>query len=284
MALCRLIQDDGHARWAVHDGAHARPLPPGTTLRGLLGGGLDGLRAALASVADDAPIDGALAPPIDPDTEIWAAGVTYEASREAREHESALPDVYRRVYDADRPELFLKTIGWRAVGPHASIGVRADSTWDVPEAEVALVIAPDGTVAGFTVCNDVSSRSIEGDNPLYLPQAKTYRNSCALGPWIVPAWDVPDPYALGIEVAIRRTGEVVWSDATSTATLHRRYDDLVSWLRRELDFPHGVVLSTGTSLIPPEGVTLEDGDEVTITIDGIGTLRNPVVRGGRPTG
>jgi 2-dehydro-3-deoxy-D-arabinonate dehydratase len=157
--------------------------------------------------------------------------------------------------------------------------VRADSTWDVPEPEVAIVINAHAEIVGYTIGNDVSSRSIEGDNPLYLPQAKVYDGCCALGPGIVPAWEVPDPYALGIHMRIHRAGNVHWTGETSMREFARKLDDLVEVLFREDTFPDGVILSTGTALVPDNPFTLESGDNVEIEIDALGTLRNPVVRG-----
>jgi 2-dehydro-3-deoxy-D-arabinonate dehydratase len=157
--------------------------------------------------------------------------------------------------------------------------VRADSTIDVPEPELAVVLNHAAEVVGYTICNDMSSRSIEGENPLYLPQAKIYLGGCAVGPWIRPALEVPDPYALTIELTISRAGAVVWEGSSSTATLRRRIDELASYLFREDDFPAGAILSTGTSLVPDLPFTLEAGDEIRIAISEIGELVNPVVRG-----
>ena len=159
------------------------------------------------------------------------------------------------------------------------MAVRSDSTLDVPEPEVALVINAFGEIVGYTVCDDVSSRSIEGENPLYLPQAKIYLGSCALGPMVRPAWEVADPYALRIELTIRRSGAVAWQGSASTAQLHRRYDDLAGYLMRADVYPEGVVLSTGTCLVPPAPFSLEAGDVVEMSIDEIGTLTTDVVRG-----
>jgi 2-dehydro-3-deoxy-D-arabinonate dehydratase len=222
--------------------------------------------------------DVTLLAPVDGRTEVWACGVTYQISREARleesEHEA---DLYARVYEAERPELFFKSVAWRVAGSGAPIGIREDSAVTVPEPEVALIISAHGEIVGYTICDDVSSRSIEGENPLYLPQAKTYAGGCALGPMIRPAWEVADPYALRIELAITRGGAVAWSGTASTAQLRRRYDELVSYLMRADVHPDGAVLSTGTCLVPP--FTLQEGDTVTITVDEVGTLESPVVRG-----
>jgi len=217
--------------------------------------------------------------PIDGQTEVWAAGVTYRRSEEARVEESGTPDIYTKVYSAERPELFFKATARRVAGPDEPVVVRGDSTWDVPEPELALVINAGAEIVGYTIGNDVSSRSIEGDNPLYLPQAKVYVRSCALGPGITPAWQIDDPYALRMRMRILRGGQAYWSGEASTADLKRRLEDLVEYLFREDDFPDGVILSTGTSLVPDSPFTLQHGDIVEIEIDQLGLLRNPVVRG-----
>jgi 2-dehydro-3-deoxy-D-arabinonate dehydratase len=227
------------------------------------------------------PAEGAvLLAPVSGRTEVWAAGVTYQRSRTARMAESEhSADIYDRVYAAERPELFFKSAAWRVCGPGAPVSVRADSSIDVPEPELAVVLNYAGEVAGYTICNDVSSRSIEGQNPLYLPQAKVYLGGCAVGPWIRPAWEVPDPYALTIEMTITRGNAVAWQGTSSTSGLRRRIDELAAYLFREDDFPCGVVLSTGTSLVPDLPFTLQPGDEIRIKISEIGELVNRVVRG-----
>jgi 2-dehydro-3-deoxy-D-arabinonate dehydratase len=258
-------------------------LGEGTTLAELLRLPLDGLRDRLAAASSASSLvlgDVELLAPVDGRTEVWACGVTYETSREARVEESEqAADVYELVYDAERPELFFKSAAWRVSGPGQPIGVREDSTLDVPEPELALVVNRLGEVVGYTICNDVSSRSIEGENPLYLPQAKVYSGACGLGPWITPAWEVPDPYQLGIRLTIDRDGAQAWDGRASTSSLHRRLDDLVGYLMRGDTHPDGAILSTGTCLVPPPPFSLTAGDLVTIAIDGIGTLTNPVVRG-----
>jgi 2-dehydro-3-deoxy-D-arabinonate dehydratase len=217
--------------------------------------------------------------PIDGQTEVWAAGVTYRRSEEARVEESGTPDIYTKVYSAERPELFFKATPRRVAGPEESVVVRADSTWDVPEPELAVVVNVRAEIVGYTIGNDVSSRSIEGDNPLYLPQAKVYARSCALGPGITPAWEIENPYALGMSMRILRAGKVHWSGEASTSDLKRRLEDLVEYLFREDDFPDGVILSTGTALVPESPFTLQHGDVVEIEIDQLGLLRNPVMGG-----
>jgi 2-dehydro-3-deoxy-D-arabinonate dehydratase len=237
-------------------------------------------QAENADGAESAPGDVVVLAPIDGRTEVWACGVTYEISRQARREESEQSaDIYQRVYDAQRPEIFFKSAAWRVAGDGQPIAVRADSGINVPEPEVALVINSEGQVAGYTVCNDVSSRSIEGENPLYLPQAKSYLGACALGPMIRPFWEIEDPYALSIEMVISRAGTIEWSGTASTAQLHRRYDELISYLMHSDVHPEGAVLSTGTCLVPPLPFTLQDGHLVRISVSGVGTLENPVVRG-----
>ena len=229
----------------------------------------------------DPAADAELLAPVDGRTEVWAAGVTYERSRTARMEESEQSaDIYDRVYAAERPELFFKSAAWRVSGPGEPVSVRSDSAIDVPEPELAVVLNAAGEVVGYTICNDMSSRSIEGENPLYLPQAKIYLGGCAVGPWIRPAWEVPDPYALTIELTIARDGAVAWAGQRE----HRGAapDRSTSWpgtcSARTSSRP-GAVLSTGTSLVPDLPFTLEAGDEVRIRISGIGELVNPVVRG-----
>jgi 2-dehydro-3-deoxy-D-arabinonate dehydratase len=221
-----------------------------------------------------------LLPPVDGRMEVWAAGVTYTISRDERMAESErAADVYRLVYDAPRPELFFKAAAWRVVGDGEPIAIREDSEIDVPEPELAVVVNAAGEIAGYLVCNDVSSRSIEGDNPLYLPQAKIYLGSCAVSSGIRPAWEVPDPYDLQISLEIVRDGERVWHGTASTSQLHRRLPELVDYLCRGQIFPDGAVLATGTSLVPPLPFTLRPGDVVDIAISEVGRLRTPVVEG-----
>ncbi len=257
-------------------------LPAASGLAGLLALPLHQIREICARPGGPAVEYGRaeLLAPVDGGTEVWAAGVTYERSRTARMAESEnSADIYDRVYDAQRPELFFKSAAWRVSGTGAPVSIRADSSINVPEPELAAVLNYAGEVVGYTLCNDMSSRSIEGQNPLYLPQAKIYLGGCAVGPWIRPAWEVPDPYALTIELTISRRGSVTWEGASSTSSLRRRIDELAAYLFREDDFPGGAVLSTGTSLVPDLPFTLEAGDEIRIKISEIGELINPVVRG-----
>jgi 2-dehydro-3-deoxy-D-arabinonate dehydratase len=236
------------------------------------------LDAARGNARDTLPLDAVqLVAPIDRQ-EVWAAGVTYLRSRDARMAESTQRDVYDRVYDAERPELFLKATPNRVVGPGEPVAIRGDSTWDVPEPELALVLNRHGETVGYTIGNDMSSRSIEGENPLYLPQAKMYQACAALGPSIALAWEIDNPLALSIVLTIRRGGEEHFRGETATSQIHRPLESLVAFLHRHNEFPHGVVLMTGTGIVPPEEFTLEDGDEVEIAIDQLGVLRNPVIR------
>jgi 2-dehydro-3-deoxy-D-arabinonate dehydratase len=280
--LIRFLAGGGEPRVGALDGDVVTELAAAGSLGDLLALPLDRIREICANPGG-APVAAAEArvlAPVDGRMEVWAAGVTYERSRTARMAESEQSaDVYDRVYAAERPELFFKSAAWRVSGPGEPVSVRSDSTIDVPEPELAVVLNAIGSVAGYTICNDMSSRSIEGENPLYLPQAKIYLGGCAVGPWIVPAWEVPDPYALTIELAIVRAGATAWTGSASTAALHRKIPELAAYLFRADEFPAGVILSTGTSLVPDLPFTLQADDEVRIRISGIGELVNPVVRG-----
>lgn len=206
--------------------------------------------------------------------EVWAAGVTYRISEEARTEESSMPQMYIDVYDAERPELFFKAARNRTVGPDEAIGVRADSNWNVPEPELGIVLYR-GEPVGYTVGNDVSSREIEGENPLYLPQAKIYDRCCSLGPCI--STDIADPHALDISMTITRDDDAVYEDSTTTDEMVRTCEDLVSYYTRHNAVPETAVLLTGTSLVPGEEFSLQSGDHVAIEIEDIGVLSNPVV-------
>lgn len=208
--------------------------------------------------------------------EVWAAGVTYAWSREARVREARAKEIYVRVYEADRPELFFKALAEKVAGPNDWIGLRGDSRWNVPEPELALLVNPACHIVGYTVANDVSSRDIEGENPLYLPQAKIYHHSCALGPVVTLADEATDNPNLGIQLSITRAGERVFAAETSTSRMNRRLDDLAAYLGRYNDFPYGACLLTGTGIVPGDDFTLQDGDAVAIEIDRIGVLRNTV--------
>jgi 2-dehydro-3-deoxy-D-arabinonate dehydratase len=248
---------------------------------GTIGEALDAAGISSTTVAsyDDAagsePAAGVmhLVAPVRP-AEVWAAGVTYERSREARVHESAERDIYERVYDAERPELFLKATGPRIVGPGAPVGLRSDSRWQVPEPEIGIVLGASGEIAGYTLGNDMSSRDIEGDNPLYLPQAKIFAASCALGPVVVAGSDIPNPYDLDIGMRIERADTTLFEGTTTTGNLHKRLDVLSAYLRRDNWIAPGTVLLTGTGIVPPDDFTLQPGDVVEITCDAIGMLRN----------
>lgn len=224
--------------------------------------------------------ESAILAPLSPVTrqEVWAAGVTYRRSREARREESRASgggSFYDRVYDADRPELFLKATPSRVVAPGQAMRLRRDSGWIVPEPEFTLLIAPSGGITGYTIGNDLSCRDIEGENPLYLPQAKTFDACAALGP-AIRVTSTPLPPETGIALRIRREGETVFEGETTLAQMKRRFEDLVAYLFRELSHPEGVFLMTGTGIVPPDEISLAKGDEVVISVQGIGELRNPV--------
>ena len=208
--------------------------------------------------------------------EVWAAGVTYSDSMRERQAESDTPDVYAKVYSADRPEIFFKGTGERMQGPNEELGIREDSGWDVPESELAVVII-NGEIAGYTIGNDMSSRSIEGENPLYLPQAKVYNKSFSLGPCIVSKDEIEDPQNLKVELSITRKENIVFQGESSTSEMKRNVYELVEWLLKSNDLPQDAVLMTGTGIIPPQDFTLNEGDIVSISIEKIGTLTNKIV-------
>jgi len=217
-----------------------------------------------------------LLPPID-QQEVWAAGVTYYRSRTARMEESEEAGgatFYDKVYDAERPELFLKATARQVVGSGGMVNIRRDSTWDVPEPEFTLLISPKGKITGYTIGNDMSSRSIEGENPLYLPQAKVYDGSAAIGPCILVAESEPPP-STAINLKIDRNGKEAFNETTELSQMKRKPKDLVGWLYRECSFPNGSFLMTGTGIVPDE-FSLAPGDGIKITIEGIGTLENTV--------
>lgn len=241
----------------------------------------DLLKQAAALATDSAlPLaDVTLLPPIDAQ-EVWAAGVTYKRSQTARMEESeAAASCYDRVYNADRPELFFKATPHRVRGHGQPLRIRRDATWNVPEPEVALVLDRRLRIVGLTVGNDMSSRDIEGENPLYLPQAKCYDASAGLGPWILLVDRIPDRKTMGIRLVIRRQGREVFDAQTSAGEMARTFEDLVGWLGRDNVFPTGAVLMTGTGVVPDSDFTLAPGDVVDITIDHIGTLSNPIIQG-----
>jgi 2-dehydro-3-deoxy-D-arabinonate dehydratase len=278
MQLCKVQLNRGAIRAAILDGGQVRLLTaaslsavlhaddPATAAQGLLDAGATPL--ALADVTLLAPLD---------HQEVWAAGVTYKRSQEARERESAgAARFYDLVYTAPRPELFFKAPAWRVVGPGEAIHVRRDSRWSVPEPELALVISPSLRIVGYTIGNDVSARDIEGENPLYLPQAKFYDRSCAAGPAITLASGLPPPEQAHIRLTIVRHGSRVFEGATNLAAMARPFEELVSWLGRETTFPDGAILLTGTGVVPPDDFSLAVDDVVIIEVDGIGQLTNRV--------
>ncbi len=211
--------------------------------------------------------------------DVWAAGVTYKRSQQARMDESEHgASHYDLVYSADRPELFYKANPSQVVSPGEPVRVRTDSNWSVPEPELALMVTPEMKICGYTIGNDMSARDIEGENPLYLPQAKVYNQSCALGPAVLLADEPISMSDTSISLKIERESETVFEGATSLDQLHRSLEELATWLGKELDFPNGAILLTGTGIIPPDQFTLQNRDVVTIEIAGIGTLVNPVVK------
>lgn len=212
--------------------------------------------------------------PVTPD-EVWAAGVTYHISEQARKTESGTPDVYLDVYEGDRPEIFFKATESRTVGPNEAVGVRGDSTWDVPEPELAVVLY-QGEIVGYTAGNDVSSRSIEGENPLYLPQAKMYDRCCSIGPCVASTETVNDPHELKLSMTIKRNGNILYEESTSTSEMVKSCEELVSYYTRHNAVPETVVLLTGTALVPEEGFTLKARDHIIIELDDIGVLENTV--------
>ncbi|HXD86321.1 MAG TPA: fumarylacetoacetate hydrolase family protein [Urbifossiella sp.] len=244
------------------------------------------LHAANPAQAAKAAVDASIAPeplgsqtflaPVDRQ-EIWAAGVTYKRSKVAREEESkGAAQFYDKVYTAPRPELFLKATPERVVGPGQSIRVRADSKWSVPEPELTLVVSPSLKIVGYTIGNDVSSRDIEGENPLYLPQAKVYKQSCSIGPLITLTGAMPALPGVEIRLVVRRGNAIAFEGTTTLSQMARTAESLVEWLGRENEFPAGVMLLTGTGIVPPDEFNLSPGDIVDISIAGIGTLSNPV--------
>lgn len=263
-------QNANSSQWAV-DG-HA--LPTGVTLSSLLALPRQAMMTLLASLTEGTAIAGAPSAPIEEAQEVWGSGVTYLRSRDARKAESTTADVYQKVYDAARPEIFFKQIGWRTVGSGDAVRIRADSHWNVPEPELTLVINAHGEIVGYTVGNDMSSRDIEGENPLYLPQAKTYSGSAAIGPAIqlASAEELTD---LTVKLEIVRNGNSAFEGETATSNMKRTFPDLAAYLCRELSFPHGVFLMTGTGIVPGDEFTLAAGDLIRITI-GEMTLENTV--------
>lgn len=278
MQLCKIQLRSGAIRPALLDDGLVRLLTAASLA--------DVLHAADPAAAARAAVDAAAAPlaladvtllaPVD-QQEVWAAGVTYQRSKVERERESVgAARFYDLVYTAERPELFFKAPAWRVVGPGGQLHVRRDSRWSVPEPELALVVAPSLHIVGYTIGNDMSARDIEGENPLYLPQAKFYDHSCAAGPAVTLAGDLPPPDQVTIRLSILRHGKPAFEGAAGLSALARRLEDLVAWLGRETSFPDGVVLLTGTGIVPPENFSLAPGDVVVIEVTGIGQLVNPI--------
>lgn len=230
--------------------------------------------------ASDATIVANALAPIAPEQELWACGVTYLRSKVGRQEESKNSggsDFYQKVYEAERPEVFFKATYHRIVGDRGQVRIRKDSEWDVPEPELTLVVSASGKIIGYTVGNDMSSRSIEGENPLYLPQAKTYDGCAALGPCIYLT-DEALPQAAAIHLSILRNGNIVFEDSITIDQMKRKVEELVSFVYKECSFPSGCLIMTGTGIVPPNSFTLQEADEIKISIDGIGTLTNIVKR------
>jgi 2-dehydro-3-deoxy-D-arabinonate dehydratase len=250
-----------------------------TSLTGLLEN-LNQFKAQLNSLPSDLPrwpLDEiTLLPPVE-GQEIWAAGVTYLRSKKARMEESGFAIAYDKVYEADRPELFFKSLPEKVVGPLSDVGVRLDSHWNVPEPELALVINSKGEIIGYTLGNDMSSRDIEGANLLYLPQAKIYSKSCAIGPWIVTGVEEREVRSWSIQLEIWRGQEMVFQGETLINHIQRPFQQLVDYLFRSQEFPKGAILLTGTGVIPPDSFTLQPQDRVLIHVPAIGLLENRVV-------
>lgn len=282
MKLCRFQKEHGRPRVGLLQGGEVLDLSAEgiDRMSSLLE--FDGLLAQLAGLAAQNlprhPLDAVrLLAPVE-QQEVWAVGVTYLRSKKARMEESEFSaTAYDRVYDAPRPELFFKALPEKVVGPGETVGIRADARWSVPEPELAFVLNSRGHLAGYTVGNDMSSRDIEGENLLYLPQAKIYDRSCALGPFITVGADEAEARTWQIEMRIRRAGAEVFQGTVSAGQLKRPFAEMSGYLFRSQTLPHGAVLLTGTGIVPPDGFTLQAGDEVRIDISGIGTLENRVV-------
>lgn len=269
MLLTRHLTASG-PRWAADE----KMLTPSFRLSQLLELSADFAAAFLESVATEEPARGPLLAPVEDDQEVWASGVTYLRSREARTEEAVTKDVYQRVYEAERPELFFKAIGRRAVGHGSPIRIRRDARWSVPEPEMTVVLNREMEVIGHVAGNDVSSRDIEGENPLYLPQAKLYDGSCALGPGI-ELCNAERLIDMPIALEIERAGRIEFSAATRSSAMKRTVHELASFLGRELAFDSGVLLMTGTGIVPPDSFSLRLGDRVRVRVGDM-TLENEV--------
>ncbi len=281
--LCRFKNQEGRVRVGLVDGDQ--------TVVDLAPAGVHELQSLLESEEPLASLDKtgwqklpriplskvALCAPVERQ-EVWAAGVTYLRSKTARMEESSFSaTAYDRVYEAERPELFFKSLGEKVAAAGEAVGIRRDARWNVPEPELALVLNSRGKIVGYTIGNDMSSRDIEGENLLYLPQAKIYERSCVLGPWLVLGVSEDAARAWQIRLVILRQGRPVFSGQTSTAQLKRSFGELASYLFRSQRFPYGAVLLTGTGIVPPDTFTLQPEDEIEIQFDGIGSLRNHVI-------
>jgi len=283
MQLCKLQLESGEVRVGIVADDHVRLLTGISSLSDLLYTWRPSEMAPdlIDPRYQELPLeDVTLLAPID-QQEVWAAGVTYKRSQEARERESeGAARFYDLVYSAARPELFFKANPHRVVGPAGRVHIRRDSKWSVPEPELALVISPQLQIVGYTIGNDMSARDIEGENPLYLPQAKVHDNCCALGPVITLADGMPPFERVAISLTIERNRATVFEGATSLSSMARPLNDLVNWLGRETSFPHGVILLTGTGIVPPDDFALVVGDRIAIEITGIGRLTNWVAHRG----
>lgn len=281
MQLCKVQLPSGESRVGVVRDGHVRLLDPRIQSLSEILHAENPAGSAEEFVEDRTFFvrDLTLLAPID-QQEVWGAGVTYQRSQIARREESKeAGSFYDKVYTAERPELFFKATPGRVVGPGSRVRLRHDTRWCVPEPELALVVDPHMRIVGYTIGDDVSCRDIEGENPLYLPQAKMFDGCCALGPVVTLAASMPPRDKIGIRMEIHRSDETVFSGSTSLANMARRLEDLVAWLAREQHFPHGVILLTGTGVVPPDEFTLQPGDQISISIDGIGTLTTGVDRG-----
>ena len=283
MKLCRFKNKSGQVciGWAIDDSTVLDLTPTGITqLQPLLESDnptAEADRIAKQKLPSIRLSEIQLCPPVERQ-EVWAAGVTYLRSKTARMEESNFSaTAYDRVYAAERPELFFKSLAEKVVATGGPVGIRRDATWNVPEPELALVLNSRGKVAGYTIGNDMSSRDIEGENLLYLPQAKIYRHSCALGPWIRLGATEAEAREWKIKIEIRRDGKNVFTGETSVGQIKRRFEELAAFLFRSQSFPHGAVMLTGTGVVPPDTFTLQERDEIGIEITGIGWLRNPVM-------
>ena len=270
MKLCRFLDAQNEPRVGILNGDQI------TEVRARLSSVLEGSDAQAGRGPSQSFSGAKLLAPIE-QQEVWAAGVTYLRSKKARMEESNFSaTAYDRVYEAERPELFFKSMPEKVAGPGGEIGIRKDGKWNVPEPELALVLSSKGKIVGYTIGNDMSSRDIEGENLLYLPQAKIYKRSCALGPVIVTGVSEEEARTWTIRLEIRRAGKAVFEGNTSVNNIRRKFQDLADYLFRSQEFPNGAILLTGTGIVPPDEFTLQADDDVKIEISGIGVLENRV--------